>query len=215
MAPLLLLLALLAGGTAYYEFNWHEQSSEGFQSQIQNWESRLGQLKSENKKLNEDKLNLARQLEQAREAYLASMAQRAALAHPASVAPKPPPAPPKPLPSPGGTSLEDMGTFTTITGKTYQSARLLKIEATDIVISSAEGITQIPYVIMPPDMQKKFGWDPQKSSAENAAVIRYQEELEQAKEDAAADGDNTTPATPPPNPNMVPGMVPAPGASNP
>jgi hypothetical protein len=120
------------------------------------------------------------------------------------------------LPPPtGNTWIEDLGTFTTITGKTYQDAKLLKIEATDIVIGCTDGITQVPYAIMPPDLQKKFGWDPQKSNEINAAMIRYQEQVEAAKEAAAADGANQATPAAPPNPNLVPGMAPAPGTSPP
>jgi hypothetical protein len=210
--PLLLVLVLLAGGTAYYEYNWHQQSSQGFQSQIQNWENQLAQLKTENKELTALKASLSQQAEAARASYF----QPANNGEPSSAPSQPsqPAPPPSLLPATGRTSKEDLGTITTITGKTYQNSKLLKIEATDIIISSTEGITQVDYANMPPDLQKKFGWDPQKSSEVNAAEIRYQEQVEAAREAAAADEANPAPATAPPNPNFVPGMVPAPGTSN-
>jgi hypothetical protein len=206
MGPLLLILALLAGGTAYYEFNWQQQSGQGFQSQIQNWESQLARLKTENKELTALKASLSQQAESARASFF-QPANNAAMPGQST-------APPTLPPGMGGI-IEDLGTFTTVTGKTYQDSKVLKIEATDIIISCTDGITQVAYAIMPPDLQKKFGWDPQKSSVINAATIRYQEQLEAAKEAAAADGANLAPSTAPPNPNMVPGMAPAPGTTNP
>ena len=212
MGPFLLLLALFAGGTAYYEYNWQQQSSQGFQTRIQNWETQLAQLKNENKELTALKSSLAQQAEAARASYF----QPANSPPPTSLPGQPsPPAPPPHLPPhTGSTSVEDLGTFTTITGKTYQDSKLLKIEATDIVISCTDGITQVAYAILPPDLQRKFGWDPQKSSDVNAAMIRYQEQVEAAKEAAAQDA-NAAPAPAPANPNFVPGMVPAPGTTNP
>jgi hypothetical protein len=201
MGPLLLLAALLAGGAAWYEFNWQQQSSAGFQAQVQDWESQLAKLKGENKKLNETKVKLA---------------QQAVMARSMSALPAPgqaPAAPPSPPPA-AATPIEDLGTFTTIDGKTYQEAELLKIESTDIVISSSDGITQVEYAVMPPDMQRKFGWDPQKSAEVNAAALRYQEQVEAAREAAAADGTNSaSAASAPANPNFVPGMAPAPGTT--
>jgi hypothetical protein len=200
--PLLLLLALLAGGAAYYEYNWEQQSTTGFQGQIQQLESQLAQLKSENKKLNDEKANLARQTPTV---LPANDGGTTALPGQAPVLP----------PATGSAPIEDLATFTTITGKTYQDPKLLKIEATDIVISSAEGITQVSYDIMPPDLQKKFGWDPKKSTTLNAAEIRYQQQLDAARAAAAADGANAAPGTAPANPNLVPGTAPAPGAPAP
>jgi hypothetical protein len=199
MGPLLLLLALLAGGTAWYEFNWQEQSSAGFQAQIEEWQSQLAKLKSENKQLGETKANLAQQAQMAR-----------SMPTPALLAPSmtgQPPAPPSLPPPSGAAPIEDLGTFTTINGTTYQQARLLKIEATDIIISSTDGITQVQYAIMPPDLQKKFGWDPQKSAEVNAAALRYQEQLEAARESAAANGAPPAPTTPDAS---TPDAVPAP-----
>ncbi len=210
MNPFLLALVLLAAGAAYYEFNWQEQSNQGFQSQIQNWESQLAQLKAENKKLTAQKASLSQQVETARASYF----QPANNGGTTSAPGQPGPTPVLPPPT-GNTPFEDLGTFTTITGKTYQDSKLLKIEATDIVISCTDGITQVNYAIMPPDLQKKFGWDPQKMGEVNDATIRYQQQVEAAREAAAADGANTAPPAPPPNPNMVPGMAPAPGTTNP
>ncbi len=188
MSPLALILALLAAGAAYYEYSWQQQSSAGFQSQIQQWESQLAQLKSENKKLSLEKKKLSQQAVPA--PIPASPGITASMPGQAPAAPGLPPAS-------GSAPIEDLGTFTTITGKTYQDAKLLKIEATDIVISDTDGITQVSYAVMPADMQKKFGWDPQKSTSLTAAEIRYQEQVEAAKEAAAADGTAPAPAPTP------------------
>ena len=211
MNPFLLVLVLLAGGAAYYEFNWQQQSSQGFQAQVQDWETQLAQLKKENKELGALKASLAQQAEAARAAYF-QPANNESTTLPAPLTPAAPPVLPPPT---GSTSIEDLGTFTTITGKTYQNSKLLKIEATDVIISCSDGITQVAYAIMPPDLQKKFGWDPQKSSVVNAAMIRYQEQVEAAKEAAAANDAAAVPPTAPANPNLTPGMAPAPGTTNP
>jgi hypothetical protein len=213
MGPLLLIVALLAGGAAYYEYNWQQQSSAGFQAQVQDWENQLAKLKSENKQLNDAKANLAQQAVMARS--LAAL-PAAPLSSSPSAAQQPTPVKPV-LPPPTGTgSIEDLGTFTTIDGKTYQDAKLLKIEATDIVISSSDVITQVEYAMMPADMQKRFGWDPQKSADVTAAALRYQEQVDAARQAAAAQDANSASAPPPPaNPNLVPGMAPAPGTTPP
>jgi hypothetical protein len=70
-----------------------------------------------------------------------------------------------------------MGTLTTLVGKTYQNCQLLKVGISDITISSDQGITQIPFTFLPPDWQKRMGYDPQKAEALKQAEIRYQEQL--------------------------------------
>lgn len=88
-----------------------------------------------------------------------------------------------------------LGTITTLDGHTYQDCRVLKIESDGVTFNHADGITKILYPLLPPDMQKKFGYDPHAAVAQTEAQINYQQQVQQA-----ASTTGTTPATTGTNP---------------
>ena len=54
-----------------------------------------------------------------------------------------------------------------------------------IVVNDSEGIMEIMYGLMPPDLQKRFGYDPHQAATLTDAQIEYQEEKRQAAAQAA------------------------------
>jgi hypothetical protein len=78
-----------------------------------------------------------------------------------------------------------LGTITTLDGKTFQKCQLLKVDADGIVVNHSEGITKILYGLLPPELQKKFGYDPHQAAALTEAQIQFQEEQRKAAAQAA------------------------------
>ena len=169
----LLLLALSAG---YYMYNWQTQTAAGFQAQEAAWPGRLAKLTAVNQALRDtvtaERNDLARLTTD-----LAEARRENAMA---AIKPVPGPASgPAPM-TPPESNTNGLGTVTTILGQTYHDCHLLKVEASDIVVSTNLGILQIPYVNMPPDLQKRFGFDPQAAAPLTDEQIRYQEQVRQA-----------------------------------
>lgn len=81
-----------------------------------------------------------------------------------------------------------IGTITTLDHKTYTNCKVLKVEKDGVTFNHDEGITKILYPMMPPDLQKQFGYTPEAAVAETEAEIR-------ARQQAAATT-NPAPATP-------------------
>ncbi|MGD9874516.1 MAG: hypothetical protein AB7T27_09635 [Kiritimatiellia bacterium] len=55
--------------------------------------------------------------------------------------------------------------ITTSKGKTYINARITRVEPDGISFSHAGGIAKIPFWELPEEIQKKYGYDPQKAAA--------------------------------------------------
>jgi hypothetical protein len=79
----------------------------------------------------------------------------------------------------------NLGTITTQDGRTFQNCRVIKVKTDGIVVSYSEGITEIKYALLPPDLQKKFGFDPRQAAALTQAQLQYQEEQKNAAAQAA------------------------------
>jgi hypothetical protein len=177
----LYFLLLVAGGTAYYAYNWEQQTATGFEIQEETWSGELEKREEANKKLADAAAEVTRQEQDARNeaAQLTTdlaNAQKAAQAV-AGPAPLPPPTAPA--------TSNALGTITTMVGETYHNAQLLKVEPNDIVIGSAEGITQIPYRFLPANLQARFGYDPRKPESLGPDQI---EELEKIRRANSPDG---------------------------
>lgn len=54
----------------------------------------------------------------------------------------------------------NLGTFTTLDGKTFQNCQLLKVQSDGITFNHSGGITKVMFAVLPPDLQKRFGFDP-------------------------------------------------------
>ncbi len=61
-------------------------------------------------------------------------------------------------------SGQDLGTITTTDGKTYTAAKLAVIEPDGISILYADGGAKIAFTSLSPEIQKEFGYDPEKGA---------------------------------------------------
>jgi len=187
---LILIVALC--GAVYYENTDFEKKNAASQQRITDLSAKVDDLKAANKTLENDKTRLTKTIadDQAEIADLASQIQAAKGTQTEAqqqAAPKATNASPSPeaataKPTPVGNNL---GTITTLDGKTYQNCQLLKIKADGIVVNYSDGITEIRYGLLPPDLQKKFGYDPHQAAALTEAQIQYQEEQRKAATAAA------------------------------
>jgi hypothetical protein len=182
---LLVILGVCGGG--YYEYTTLEQKSAGDQQQITDLGTKIDTLQAGNTKLENDKTQLTQSVADA-ETKIADLTKQIqdaqstlAKAKAAALqAPKTTTAATTTPPKPTNSSPNNLGTIATLDGKTYQNCQLLKVKADGIVINDSDGITEIMYGLMPPDLQKRFGYDPHQATALTDAQIEYQEEQRQA-----------------------------------
>ena len=187
---LVIILGLCGGG--YYEYTILEQNSSADQQQITNLGAKIDALQSENKRLEDDKAqltksvadaqtetaDLTKQVQEAQSALAKAQAQALQSATAATMAATTVAATPS-RPS------NNLGTIATLDGKTYQNCQLLKVQADGIVVNDADGITEIRFGLMPPDLQKRFGYDPHQAATLTDAQVQYQEEQRAAAAQAA------------------------------
>ena len=83
--------------------------------------------------------------------------------------------------------------FKTLNGKEYKDATVSRVEPDGIVLKMKWGITKVYFAELPPDVQNRFGYDPQKAAAHGAeqasnyaAYQKQQEDAQREREDAAA-----------------------------
>jgi len=185
----LILLILGLGGSGYYEYTLLQQRSAEDQRQIGDLGSKIGALhdlsskidalQSENKKLEDDEARLAKGVTDA-QAEVADVTKQtqSALAEIKTETLQGPNAQNPVKASPPNSN--DLGTITTLDGKTFKNCQLLKVEADGIVVNHSAGIMKIMYGLMQPDMQKKFGYDPKQAAGLTEAQIQFQEQQRQA-----------------------------------
>ena len=53
--------------------------------------------------------------------------------------------------------------FKTVTGKEYKNATVSRVEPDGIVLTNKAGISKVYFTELPKDVQKRFGYDPQKA----------------------------------------------------
>src|SRR5437867_9079287 len=58
--------------------------------------------------------------------------------------------------------------FKTINGKEYKNAKVSRVELDGIVITFSGGIVKIPFNELSPEIQKKYGYDPQAAATYSA-----------------------------------------------
>jgi len=183
---IVIILGLCLGG--YYEYTTFEEKNAEDQQQLSDLHGKVDALQSENKKLEDDKTQLIKSLANAQpkiadptrqiqtlqsaSVEAKNQALQAPNANQPAMATQPPP-------------TNNLGTITTLNGKTFQNCQLLKVKADGIVINHSEGITEILYGLLPPDLQKKFGYDPHMAAALTEAQIQFQEEQRKAAAQAA------------------------------
>jgi len=78
-----------------------------------------------------------------------------------------------------GTLATNLGTINAIDGKVYPNCQLLKINTDNIVISNAQGITQIEMSVLPANLQKMFGFDPKVGVLSNDQVQALEQQQRQ------------------------------------
>jgi len=179
---ILIILGLCGGG--YYEYTNLQTAQQDTMTSDQQVNDKL---RSENKKLEDANTALTKSASEAQAAIadLTTQLQNAqsglALAKQAAAAKASAPAPPPattPAAPPAPTN--NLGTIATLDGKSYQNCQLLKVDADGITVNHSEGITKIVFGLLPPDLQKRFGYDPHQATALTEAQVEYQEEQRKA-----------------------------------
>ena len=163
MSYVWIFIILVMGGGGYYEYTVLEQKITTDDQQVSDLNTKLAALQSDNKKLEDDNAKLTKTTNdtgaaltdltaqlQSTQTALAQLQAKAQAAASAST----PPASTTPA-QPGN----KMGTIATLDGKTFENCLLLKVEADGIVVNHSEGIMKIEYGFLPPDLQKRFGYD--------------------------------------------------------
>ena len=157
---MLIIVCLCCGG--YYGYTTLQTEHVSDLQKLADLQGKLDPLTADNAKLEADNAQLKKtaaaddttvaDLTQQLQAAQLSLAQtkQAAAPTPAAVTA----APPSPV------SGNDLGNVTTLDGKSYVKCTLLKVQADCIVVNHSAGITQVTFVVMPPDLQKRFGYDP-------------------------------------------------------
>ena len=177
---MMIIVALCGGG--YYEYT-------NFQQQIHDLGAKVDELQAANKALEDDNTRLMKSVNDA-QTEIADLARQiqGAPSTPAEAkqqAPQSTQANTSAAATTATPPTNDLGTITTLTGKTFLNCQLLKVKVDGIVVSHSEGITEIVYGSLPPELQKKFGYDPHQAAALTEAQIQFQEEQRKAAADAA------------------------------
>jgi len=153
------IIALLGGG--YYEYTLQQQKDTfqqqkatlqqqtdiEYQQQIKDLKGKLTKLESDKADLETQKNDLSKNLAEA-QTKISDLNARL-------TAPPPKPTPPPPPPP----SFNDLGTVVIPDGKTYRNCWLLRVETDGITFNHSLGITKVLFPILPPALQKKFGYD--------------------------------------------------------
>ena len=67
-------------------------------------------------------------------------------------------------------------TFRTRLGIDFKDVTLTNVEPSGIIIETRDGLERIPFKVLPHEMQKRFGYDPAKAAAHEAALVKATEE---------------------------------------
>ncbi|MCE0497460.1 MAG: hypothetical protein LV481_05880 [Methylacidiphilales bacterium] len=196
---LLIILALCGGG--YYEYTVLQQKqdaqSAADQKQIDDLNGQIEQLKAEKKKT-QDNLDAANQDLNAAKTQLTDLtAQLLALQKAAEAAKKAATqtASQSGEVKPAPVLSNFLGTIVTLDGKTFQNCKLLKVEADGITFNHSEGITKVTFILLPPDLAKKFGFDIHKETQLSPDEVEAQETL-RIKADLQPSAQSPSPAQP-------------------
>jgi len=84
--------------------------------------------------------------------------------------------------------------FKTVEGKEYKNVTVSRVEPDGIVITFSGGIVKLPFTELPPEIQKKYGYDPkaaadfrQKSAADQRALYLETQQAEERADAVRAD----------------------------
>ena len=165
MSYVWIFIILVMGGGGYYEYTVLEQKITTDDQQVSDLNTKLAALQSDNKKLEDDNAKVSKtandtgaaltdltaQLQSTQTALAQLQAKAQATAATSASTP-----PASTTPAQTGNKL---GNISTLDGKTFENCVLLKVEADGIVVNHSEGIMKIEYGLLPPDLQKRFGYD--------------------------------------------------------
>jgi hypothetical protein len=171
---LLCLILVIVGAGAYYEYDHEQRTSAGFDHQLSVEQQQVETLRATNQKLQDEKSHLTSNIADA-QIQMVSLNTRLASEQKSSA-----PAPLTTAPPASQPNSNNLGTIVTLTGSTYQNCLLLKVEPDGITFNHSQGITKVPFSFLTPDLQKRFGFDPQKEASLDEDTVRYQEQLRQA-----------------------------------
>jgi hypothetical protein len=83
--------------------------------------------------------------------------------------------------------------FKTVNGKEYKDAEVSRIEADGLVLQTKSGISKVYFTELPKEVQKRFGYEPDKAAIERRAAEekRIQEQKAEEQEQAAREKNAT------------------------
>ena len=154
MNYLLLLIILAMCGAGYYEYTVLQQKDTVDQQQFNDLNTKVDALQAEIKKMDGGEKqappvtsNSGSPAPVEANSPASAMSQTPSPAAPATTPSVPPPS-------------NDLGTIVT-PQQTYQNCHLLKVHPDGIVIQYPDGITNVKFVDLGNELQKRFGYDPQ------------------------------------------------------
>ncbi|MCE0484115.1 MAG: hypothetical protein LV479_07745 [Methylacidiphilales bacterium] len=154
----LLLLAIVGICIgAYYQESTVEKARQDkitAEQKLAELTDQYNQLLTDNQKLKADEEQLKKDLHDS-EAKVAGLNTQIDKLHDTTE----PKAPPRAVESKPKLS-NSLGTIITQDGRTFHDCQLLKVESDGITFNHSEGITKVLYPLLPPAVQKRFGFDP-------------------------------------------------------
>ena len=183
---LFVIVAICGGG--YYEYKLQQQNDAGYQQQLGDLEAKIDKLQSDNTKIGNEKTALSKDLADAQKKVsdLTSQIETAAAAakavKDAEDAEKAAKAAVLAATAQAKTeaSSNNLGTVTTLNGKTFQNCQLLRVETDGITFNHSSGIAKVLFPLLAPDVQKKFGYDPHNGPDITDAQVQSLEAQRQA-----------------------------------
>jgi hypothetical protein len=158
---LFIIVALCGGG--YYEYTLQEKSNAYYHQQINDLEAKIDKLESDGAKAGKEKAELSGKLADAQKkiADLTSQITVAAATQGAEDAGKATATVQASRPNQAAmVSFNNLGTVIRLDGKTFQNCQLLRVETDGITFNHSDGIAKILFPLLPPDLQKRFGFNP-------------------------------------------------------
>jgi len=152
----LILIILGLGWGGFYEYNQMVQQNARDKQEFQDTiNSKMAHLQDENTKLQVENAELKKDLADAK-AKMGPATNGATPSNPTNglSAVMAAPAPPKvPLPS------NNLGIFAATDQRRYENCHLLKVRSDGIVISCTQGVIELKWKLLPPQLQQRFGYD--------------------------------------------------------
>lgn len=167
----LVLIIIGMGFGGYYEYGLMQQQQSDLDAKIVD-------LEAKNKQLEDDKAKLLAKGAGAPEPTIVPNSSGGSLVTPGEFGPgggAPLPGSAGPAPAPKATGPGNaLGDIATTDGKTYQNCKLLKVDTDGIIISHADGILKLSYIILPGTLKSRFGASGAMITPEQAQALDQQ-----------------------------------------